>query len=189
VRFYWAAQVATGTGAAARYSVLERDVIALKSGDRFQFYISPVTSLFAYVIHQDAAGALSLLHPSSPGPATPLVPGASRYLPSRTRWFELDQTRGTERIYVLASATQLSTLEAAMQEYAAASESRKAVVAATVLDVIGRLRKEHGQLEQPPPRPVTIAGSMRAAVPDLSSVAAEVSAIRFYARTYIIDHR
>jgi hypothetical protein len=47
VRFYWAAQVATGPPNDTRYDVLDRDVIALKSEGRIQFFLSPVTPVFA----------------------------------------------------------------------------------------------------------------------------------------------
>jgi len=64
-----------------------------------------------------------------------------------------------------------------------------------ILDEIKGLRQKHRQLSAPAEKPVRIGGSVRGqpsstpAVPDITPLAAEVTAPGFYSRTFSIDHR
>jgi len=65
-----------------------------------------------------------------------------------------------------------------------------------ILDEIKRLRQKNKQLSAPAEKPVRIGGSLRGqqpssspAVPDITSLAAEVTAPGFYSRTFSIEHR
>jgi hypothetical protein len=65
-----------------------------------------------------------------------------------------------------------------------------------ILDEIKGLRQKHRQLSAPAEKPVRIGGSVRGqlpsgapVVPDVTPLAAEVTAPGFYSRTFSIDHR
>jgi hypothetical protein len=185
VRFFWAAQLARGEGASARYSVLTEDVVATERGDRIRFYLSPAAPAHVYVLNAAQNGSLEVLFPDA-GRSAAVDAGAEVHLPSGGRWFVVDQNSSRERVHLIVAAAPLGELERALQTYGQTPQSARGDAAAAVMAEIGRLRRVHGA---PPPRatrPAVIAGTYRSSAPDIAATAVEVKAVRFYARTYIL---
>jgi hypothetical protein len=185
VRFFWAAQVARGEGAAATFMVVEHDVLAVEAGDRIQFYFAGAADSHVYLLHVAVSGAVERLFPG-PGEGPRLIAGQQRYFPSRQGWFTIDLPRGREQIYLLVSAAPLVELEGALRSVASAPADGRAAASKAVVGEIARLRRLHGLAAPRAPRPTTIAGTYRAPVPDLAAIATEFTADGFYARTYVL---
>jgi hypothetical protein len=84
----------------------------LKPKDKVRFVVSPGAARFVLVGSLDGAGAFSVYHPFGAGQSEP-VGGPARLELSST--IELDETVGTERVYVVLSETPVTAaaLEAA----------------------------------------------------------------------------
>ena len=92
------------------------DNATLRTGDRIQMFVSPVTSCFVYVLHEDPDGEMTLLFPATPGAFPPGYGIDKRfYVPAAKAWLELDSSTGTERIYLVASPQRLTQLEALLK--------------------------------------------------------------------------
>lgn len=83
VRFYWCAQLATGTTAAPRYAIAGDGVLSLKTGDGLQFYIAPVDPVHAYLVHVQPDGQIEPFFPESGG-ARALPPASHAIFPAAT---------------------------------------------------------------------------------------------------------
>ena len=185
VKFRWAFGALTGAGK-DRHFVRITDDVTLKSGDEIQMFLSPVSTCFIYVLHEDPAGAITSLFPPKPG-VFPGGYGVGReyYVPDPRQWLTLDTVTGTERVYVIASRERLNKVEALLKDPRA---SAKAVVAELAL-VLKQQRP--GNWSE---RPVTMGGQVRGTPPlpnhpDLAAHAVEVSAPGVFARVFVIDHR
>jgi hypothetical protein len=189
VKFYWAAQVSSGTKADRQYSFPGDEVLSLKTGDGIQFYFSPVTRSFAYLLHVRPDQTVTQLFPKSGGSAA-LGPGDDRYLPGpdADARFVLDKQVGMERLYLIVSAQRLESLEAALRANAGATGKARKTVAGAVLAEIGRLRALHPEATGTV-RPTTIAGTFRGGTVDPATHATEVSAANLIVRAYIIEHK
>ena len=164
---------------------------AVLPGDLFKISIQPVKNAFVYLLLHDASGNLQLLFPGRfvdfEGPAYLNTPA---FIPDGENWFALDNIRGTERFYLLASSTRLSRLEALVLAYqkagqgtAGADQARQAV-----LDEMTRLRTAHSQLTTAAEKPVTIAGGTRGADQATAKLATQITAASFYTRTFRLPH-
>jgi hypothetical protein len=189
VRFYWAAQVSSGPKADRQYSLPGDEVLHLKAGDGIQFYFSPVTRAFAYLLHLRPDQTVTQLLPKSGGSAA-LDPGADRYLPGpdRDEWFVLDKQVGREVVYMIVAPQRLESLEAALRDNAAARGAGRKTAARAVLTELGKLRAKYPE-PTTTARPSTIAGTFRAAAVDPAAHATEVSAANLFVRAYIIEHK
>jgi hypothetical protein len=189
VKFYWAAQVASGPKANRQFSLPGDEVLHLKSGDGIQFYFSPSTRAFAYLLHVRPDKTLTQLLPKTGGSAA-VEPGADRYLPGpdRDEWFVLDKQVGSEMVYMIVSAQRLDSLEAALRANAAAAGAKRKTAASEVLAELGKIRAKYPEATRTA-RPSTIAGTFRAAAVDPAAHATEISAANVVVRAYIIEHK
>lgn len=186
VSFYWAAQVATGSGSAAQYAPAA-DVLSVRPGDRIQFYFSPVTPACVYLLRYGADGSLTTFFPQD-GQAAVLPPGTDQYFPAKNSWFALDAHPGRETIFLLVSTGRLTTLEERLRAHRAAAPAERGPAVAAVLKEVSRLRMAHGPATtKSPGRPVPIAGTFRSAAPDVAALAVPLSAPDLYARTYVLE--
>jgi outer membrane protein OmpA-like peptidoglycan-associated protein len=87
--------------------------IELTSRDRYQVYFKPAQDCFVYVYQQDAAGKIDQLFPNPQWTQdSPAVKAEAEYwLPGSDTYFFLDETRGTERIFVLVTRRQAQDVE------------------------------------------------------------------------------
>jgi hypothetical protein len=187
VHFYWTFGAMTGPAADRRFATVDREVVKLRSGDDLRFYVAAAAPAHIYLLHGDVANNLELIWPRVEDLSTPRLPGRGQLIPSGG-WLRIEGPAGRERLYLLASVAPLTRLESLLRAHAAAPPPARVETARSVLEEIGDLRARHGTPEARAQRPVLIAGRVRAANPDLAAAAVEVTAPRFFARTYIIEH-
>ena len=191
--FNWAFVKRATDGSPAPVVFSER--VAVAAGDLFKIYIEPVRSTFVYLFLYDAQGALQLLFPERFDVFTePSYLQKQYFIPEGENWFSLDNAKGIERFYLLASRerlTRLETLALAHQKAAGDGKSSAAVIGAArqaVLDEIARLRTKHSQLRIAAEKPVTIAGAMRGLNAAVAKEGTRIEAAEFYTKTFRLEH-
>ena len=168
----------------------------LRAGDRLKLFFEPKSDLYFYLLHISSQGELTPLFPAAAQPAK-VAARTQLFIPAGNNWFELDAHPGQEKFFLIATAERLDRLEELCARHTALTD--KADVQSStdaILDEIKRLRQKHKQLSAPAEKPVRIGGSVRGqlpssapVVPDVTPLAAEVTAPGFYSRTFSIDHR
>jgi hypothetical protein len=168
----------------------------LRVGDRLKLFFEPKSDQYFYLLHISSQGELTPLFPAAAQPAK-VVRGTKMFIPADNNWFELDAHPGQEKFFLIATAERLDRLEELCARHTALKNKADLQASADeILDEIKRLRQKNKQLSAPAEKPVRIGGSLRGqqpssspAVPDITSLAAEVTAPGFYSRTFSIEHR
>jgi hypothetical protein len=193
VQFRWAFGAATGSGA-ARHFITVTDDVTLRTGDEIKMWVSPTSRCFIYVLHQDQSDEFDVMYPTQrtfdEGPA-PV--GSLHYIPPLPGWLQLDAATGTERVYLIASATRLTTLEQLLTRNASSPQAARAGVSRQVISELARLQKEY-VAKNWSERPVTMGGQVRGETdlvhPDVARSSVEIAgAGPFFNRVFIIEHR
>jgi len=168
----------------------------LRVGDRLKLFFEPKNDQYLYLLHISSQGELTPLFPAEAKPAK--VTARTRlFIPAGNNWFELDAHPGQEKFFLIATAERLDRLEELCARHTALTDKADLHSSTdAILDEIKGLRQKHRQLSAPAEKPVRIGGSVRGeqpssspAVPDITPLAAEVTAPGFYSRTFSIDHR
>ncbi len=148
-----------------------------------------------YLFLYDAEGSLQLLFPERFEVFTePSYTQNQFFIPEGENWFALDNAKGVERFYLLASRERLSSLESLTLAYQKVSgegkSSTNAIGAArqAVLDEITQLRTKHSQLTMAAEKPVTIAGGTRGINASVAKAATRIEADEFYTKTFRLEH-
>jgi len=197
VVFQWSFGALQNADADTRFIPITKD-ITLKSGDRLKFYLKMIGNCHVYLIYCSAQGELSMLFPSSR--LDPAGSGSTskgrQYIPEGEDWFHLDENQGKEKFYLLASATPLNNLESLVNAYERADHAGQPDLALKILAEIRNLRKQHIKLKTHAERPVNIVGTLRSnnkarknGSIDVAAYAVEISAYKFFSRTFTIDHQ
>jgi hypothetical protein len=180
-------------GAPPALTAITQDT-TLKTGDRIKLMVELQQPGFVYLIHRGPKAEIALLFP--PALAAPVPVGRKHYVPEGPAWLTLDEVTGDETFYLLGSPTRLGSLETLLTRYAAEPDSGKPAVSTEIVAEIRRLRAEHRNVATPAERPVIIGGNVRSldpasgkSLPDVSTVAVEITAGPFYARTFTVTHR
>jgi hypothetical protein len=190
VRFRWAFGVATGVGPARHFAPITGDELTLHNGDEIKMFVGPECKCFIYVLHQDQAGQFEVLYPSA-GAFSDTPASTASYIPPGGGWLQVDDATGTERIYLLASTSRLTSLEHLLAAAAAATKGPSATQ--QIVGELARLQKT-SVARNWSERPVTMGGQVRgkpdAAHPDIASSATVITGTApFLSRVFIIDHR
>lgn len=83
-----------------------------QAGDKFRVMFRANTDCYVYVIAVDGSAWAQGLFPSASSPfANPVKAGEQQVLPKGTNWFSLDQFKGIETIFVVASRAQRQDIE------------------------------------------------------------------------------
>jgi len=192
IRFRFAFGALTGTGTNRSLVRITEDT-KLKTGDRIKMMAQMDQPGFLYVIHRSPDNEITLLTPSDFKQGLPV--GMPYYMPNGASWFELDKNPGDETVYLLASIQRLETLESLLQRYSTAPAAGKASAATDIVSEIRKLRTQNRDVAALAERPVIIGGNVRSlgttggSAPDLGTIAVEITAKDFFARTFTIDHR
>jgi hypothetical protein len=169
---------------------------SLQAGDRLKFYLEPRGDLHFYLLHISSQGDLSLIVPAA-GTSAEITAGTQLFVPAGAQWFELDGHPGRETFFMLASGKRLEHLEQLVARHRTLKDQPELHASAEAIqNEIKRLRQQHQPLSAPAEKPVRIGGSLRApqsagasAQPDITPLAAEITAPGFFSRTFTIDHR
>jgi len=168
----------------------------LRVGDRLKLFFEPKNDQYFYLLHISSQGELTPLFPAEGKPAK-VAARTQLFIPAGNNWFELDAHPGQEKFFLIATAERLDRLEELCARHTALTDKAGLHSSAdAILDEIKGLRQKHRQLSAPAEKPVRIGGSVRGqlpsgapVVPDVTPLAAEVTAPGFYSRTFSIDHR
>ena len=195
IKFQWAFG-ALKKANGSKFEAVTRDTV-LKTGDQIKFFINVNRNCFVYLIYRSSQGELSVLFPRRfELLSTEYTAAGSHYIPTDDQWFELDEHTGEERFYLLASVKRLKDLEALVNDYESADNTKKPPLAKKILAEIRKLRKQHLKFKTYAERPVNIIGNLRGTektetpgARDIAKFAVEISADTFYSRTFTIDHQ
>ncbi len=88
-----------------------KDGSVLNSGDQFQITLRADRDGYAYVINQDASGAVYVLFPHEEAVSNDLSGEREYVLPDREKFYELDDVVGLETFYIAVSPTPMADLE------------------------------------------------------------------------------
>ena len=114
-----------GSGAGLKYRILRRGPggegvpvdpnTEFRAGDRIRFAFEPNIDGFLYVVLQGTSGRWSTVfpHPQIFGGRNDVVGFGEVMVPPRGAWLELDDTPGTERVFVALSRERIETLPGA----------------------------------------------------------------------------
>ncbi len=196
VDFRWAFGAMVGPPEDRRLVAITRDT-ALKTGDRLKMLIELKRPCHVYLIYRGDDGSVTLLFPYDLKQLDRDYEVARKYyVPKGNGWFELDEESGLETFFLLASSTRLRDLEGVLRDCARAGPEEKAELQEQVVEEIRRLRKRHKTFTTEAERPVPIGGRVRGvdlnrseSVPRIDPIAGDVTASRFFGRTFTIDHQ
>ena len=196
IAFQWAFGVIKNTALGPQFETIQRDSV-LKSRDQIKFFLSLNTHSYIYLIYQSSQQELIVLFPhrfNELGQGAQI--GGNHYIPKGDQWFELDETAGLEKFFLLASVERLTELENLVNAYESADKANRSELGKEVVAEIRRLRKKHRKFKTYAEKPVTVIGNMRGSADtkavglnDLADHAVEISTTNFFSRTYTIDHQ
>jgi len=161
----------------------------VSSGDKLQIYLRPESEVYLYLFLYDTHRDLYLLFPDSPDYyQRTRLEEQDIYIPGRHDWFEWDDSKGTERFYLLASSNRLTDLEEKTERYISSNQDGK--LKSQLYDAIASLRKQRSNLTAPSEKPVAIAGTIKTRGPgsELPGKAILVEAESFYSKTLRLKH-
>jgi len=80
------------------------EAITLTAADNYRLFLEPAHECYVYVFQLTSADALAKLFPNETYTSVknPLRQGQTYYLPSKPNWFYLGESKGQERLYVIA---------------------------------------------------------------------------------------
>jgi len=195
VKIIWAFGALTGPEKNRKLTAVTKDTI-LKTGDQLKIMVELKSMCFVYLIYHGSNGEIQLLFPNSLNQFERNYPVAKKYyIPQGDFWFALDEHTGRETFYLLISKKRLSDLENLLQQYQSSGSAKQPQLVPDIIEQIKRIRRQHSSLVASAERPVSIGGSVRsaqkqaAALPDVASLAVEISAADFYGRTFTIEHK
>jgi hypothetical protein len=196
IQFLWAFGAIKKEEGESKLIPIARDT-ALRSGDQIKFFVKLEKKCFVYLIYHSSQGEVSVLFPYRfEQLSRDYDTEAQYYIPQGKEWFELDEHRGQETFYLLASAKRLHELESLINKYETADPAKKPELTKEILVEIRKLRKAHRKFKSFAEKPVTIMGHLRgsekveaAGAPDVIKLAMEISGKNFYSRTFTIDHQ
>ena len=193
IKFKWAFVSTKQTLLNGQIEPITRDTF-LKTGDKIKFFIKLQNKCHVYLIYHSSQGEISVLFPYRfKMVIDEQTLEANHFIPKGNHWFELDEHKGEERFYLIASAIRLLELESYINEYESSDAAKKSKIAEKILAEVRKLRKKHLTLKTEAERPVTILGNLRGTDPMVNSgivkYALDISANTFYSRTFTIDHQ
>jgi hypothetical protein len=174
---------------------IERDR-ELKTGDKLKMLIRLKRKCYLYVFYYSAQGQLYMLFPYSLDQfTTDYVLSKKYYIPQGDSVFQLDDTVGEEKFFLIASVSRLSELENLYGSYESVQDFNKPEYLQEIIAELKRLRKKR-KLTIEAERPLTTLGPIRSPIvegksefKELDKVATEYNAEKFFAKTITIEHK
>ena len=197
VQYKWAFVARSGGEGKHRLGVITRDTSA-RSEDEFKMFVNVEKMAYVYVIHKSSDGELSVLFPyDSSTFGADFKTDKNYYIPKGREWFTLDKNTGPETFYLLASSERLTDLEKTLHLHSAAEAGKRAEAATMVVNEIKDIKKRFRTFSTTSERPISIAGNVRGEKQptidpdrvDIAIFATQVSALNFYSKTIIVDHK
>ncbi|MEE9288036.1 MAG: DUF4384 domain-containing protein, partial [Bacteroidota bacterium] len=177
---------------------IQHDTV-LTSGDQFKLYVQPVVKCYVYLIWYDSRKDLQMMLPYDFKQfSTDWKNGKNYFIPKGREWYELDENKGREVLYLLASKERLSGLEDLLESYVTASDDKKEVAKAKVLSELRDTRRRFRKYTAYAEKPAIIAGNVRGTGEtgvttqtsvDVTQFAVRVDANTFFSKTVVIQHK
>ena len=156
-------QVTTPTG---KQVSLMQDGETLKGGsdgDRFKLVVRTNCECFVYVVSIDGSGWAQPVFPVADGTvANPLKPEFEQAFPDGPYWFTLDQVKGVETFFLVASPARRTDLEESLAQFAAQQKPATQAVAqveepAVIPNGFGKVQPGHAtQVRDESQQPVQV---------------------------------
>jgi CHAT domain-containing protein len=97
---------------------------ALRSRDNFQIHLESSRPAYVYVLMYDSQGKASQLYPDAKANQSGSIESGRRLVvPGKDLWFWLDESTGTETIYVLASEKPMADIRGLLAQMEGGSEA------------------------------------------------------------------
>ena len=170
------------------------NVVRLESGDRFKFYLNPPKSCYIYLYLYDAQKNLFLVFPEDFELFEQSTQISRNYeLPGVNSWFYLDENRGTETFFLIASTRRLNELEQStlrhLEDRTASGQNLRVLTSKhEVLDEIRRLIKETSYLADVAQKPIAVAGDFRGIREERELNGVRIEATEIYVKTIRLQH-
>lgn len=188
VKFNWAFWI--NKGEMAQQVVDFSNPVSVSSGDKLQIMLEPVNEVYLYLFLFGSNKELNLLYPYDPDYYDKHTPGGETiYLPDPNSQYQFDDSKGTERFYLLASSSRLEELESITKDFLRAGDDKDEIKAG-VLETIKNLNRKYAKLSSPTQKGVPIAGTIRTRnLPSIENLSAtEIEAEEFYSKTLRMQH-
>jgi hypothetical protein len=166
-------------------SAIERDS-ELTAGTKLKFLVEPLSSGSVYLILLDSQDDIHVLYRESADAYSDPA-----YIPPGRGYLVLDDEKGRETFFLLASAEPLEGLDGLLADYDDAEGGSREKLGEAIVAEIRRVNKENRQFSRPVEKPVMIGGQTRADTTpesEIDRLAVQISAQRFYGKTITIDH-
>ncbi len=192
ISFKWAFAASNGKS----LSTITRDT-SLKSGDDIKMFVQIEKECYVYVVHTGPKGEIDMYFPYNIQQfSSDYELEKNYYIPKGRDWLQLDNTKGKETFYVVASTERLLELEAMLGDYQTAVAAKKIDLGSKIIAEIRDARRRYKTYATIAEKPITIGGNIRAIVqaestrrPDIAERATRVTASNFFSKTYTIDHQ
>jgi hypothetical protein len=122
--------------------------IMLSSADNYRLLLEPARDCYVYVFQLTSSGILAKLFPNEKYSSVqnPLRRGQTYHLPSEPNSFYLDEERGRERLYVVASVGPILDLEDLYTKYSQADdELNKQEILSNLLEELEAVAETHSE--------------------------------------------
>ena len=149
----WEMAVLQWTDKGCQSPVLTKPV-NMKKGESYQIYFKTYSSCQCYIIKEDSKGNLSMILNSF------IKADASFKLPGNEEEYQLTDSAGTDRYYIVVSAKKQQNLEKLLIDLS--SYCTDPLRISQVKDEILRIRQENSGTAESPEKPVAIGGVSRA---------------------------
>ncbi len=192
IAFRWALVAQAAGKEKKKIASIQHDT-TLYTGDRVKLYVRLTSPAYVYIFLYNSKHELKLLFPYTFGQFTTDYQLEKNYfIPRGREWFNLDKNTGEETFYLLASRNRLPEIENLYARYTKAEDKQSA--ADELLTEINNLKKQTRKFATLAEKPVAIAGNVRGEESytdrtDISQLATQIEALRFYSKTITIDHK
>ncbi len=190
ISFIWAFGAIKNDSGSVELVNIDRD-ITLKKGDQIKMLVQLTSDCFVYVIHLGSKKEMSLLYPEIIGQ---YKLEDKVYIPRDDYWFTLDEDKGKEVFYLLASKVALRSLEDLFETYKVADQNSKSELTDQIIAEIRKIKKQNKKLlRASAERPVSMGGSFRGIEKKKSNHlitrhSIKITAKDFYSKTFTIEH-
>ncbi|MEE8317774.1 MAG: DUF4384 domain-containing protein, partial [Candidatus Omnitrophota bacterium] len=192
MRFKWAIILVDHKGERGTLSITKNTTIF--SGDSLSIFIQPKERSYIYLYLVDSKDDLSLLFPASISDFDKDYSFGKEYrIPKKGRWLTIDQHKGTETFFLLASVKRLEKLESLTNAHMSASGRAREAAKLKVIAEIKEVKRDFSRLKVFAEKPTPILGTMRRRGgeedTEINSYAIEVTAKDIYSKTIRLEHK
>ena len=195
IKINWAFGALVGSERNRKLVSINNDMI-LKTGDQFKMMVEFKSRCFVYLIYSGSNGEILVLFPDGISQLNKIYKLAEKYyIPQGDLWFALDEQVGLEKFYLLVSKERLSNLEDLLRKHESSGSDKKPEIARNITGLIRQTIRKRKTLAAAAERPVQIGGTGRGvkdksrSMNDIATLAVEITANKFFSKTFTIKHK